>query len=73
MRVVSFAVGRRLARSLGVSVALILVGAIVVAQTPTPTPTQDQLNIFKNLPQDQQDALMQSVLGRGDGTSKKSD
>jgi polysaccharide biosynthesis/export protein len=32
------------------------------------------LNIFKNLPQDQQDALMQSVLGgKGDSTNKKSD
>jgi polysaccharide export outer membrane protein len=72
MRVVSFAACRRLARSLGVAIALILIGAVVVAQTPTPT--QDQLNIFKNLPQDQQDALMQSVLGsKGDSTNKKSD
>jgi polysaccharide export outer membrane protein len=72
MRVVSFAACRRLARSLGVAIALILIGAVVGAQTPTPT--QDQLNIFKNLPQDQQDALMQSVLGgKGNGTNKKSD
>jgi polysaccharide export outer membrane protein len=71
MRVVSFAACRRLARSLGVAIALILIGAVVAAQTPTPS--QDQLNIFKNLPQDQQDALMQSLLGKGDGTNKKSD
>jgi polysaccharide biosynthesis/export protein len=72
MRVVFFAACRKLARSLGAAVALLLIGAAVVAQTPTPT--QDQLNIFKSLPQDQQDALMQSVLGgKGDGTNKKSD
>jgi polysaccharide export outer membrane protein len=72
MRVVSFAACRRLARSLGAAITLILIGAMVGAQTPTPT--QDQLNIFKNLPQDQQDALMQSVLGgKGDGTNKKGD
>jgi polysaccharide biosynthesis/export protein len=74
MRVVSFAACRRLARALGVAITLFLIGAMVGAQTPTPTPTQDQLNIFKNLPQDQQDAIMQSVLGgKGDGTNKKSD
>ena len=71
MRVVFFAACRRLAKSLSAAIALILVGAVVVAQTPVPT--QDQLNIFKSLPQDQQDALMQSVLGKGDGTNKKSD
>src|ERR1700733_12912924 len=71
MRVVSFAACWRLARSLGAAITLILIGAVVVAQTPTPT--QDQLNIFKSLPQDQQDALMQSVLGKGDATNKKSD
>jgi polysaccharide export outer membrane protein len=72
MRVVSFAACRRLARSLSAAILLILIGAVVGAQTPTPT--QDQLNIFKNLPQDQQDALMQSLLGgKGDATNKKSD
>jgi polysaccharide biosynthesis/export protein len=72
MRVVSFAACRRLARSLSAAITLILIGAVVGAQTPVPT--QDQLNIFKNLPQDQQDALMQSVLGgKGDSTNKKSD
>jgi polysaccharide biosynthesis/export protein len=71
MRVVFFAACRRLARSLSAAIALTLIGAVVVAQTPTPT--QDQLNIFKSLPQDQQDALMQSLLGKGDETNKKSD
>jgi polysaccharide biosynthesis/export protein len=70
MRVVSSAACRRLARSLGAAI-LILIGAVVGAQTPTPT--QDQLNIFKSLSQDQQDSLMQSVLGKGEGTNKKSD
>src|ERR1700692_1472094 len=47
----------------GFALAAILVGA-VAAQTPT----SDQLNALKNMPKDQQDALIQSVLGRGDGT-----
>src|ERR1700722_10269402 len=73
MRVVSFAAAcRRLAKFLSATITLILIGAVVGAQTPVPT--QDQLNIFKSLPQDQQDALMQSVLGgKGDATNKKSD
>ncbi len=38
------------------------------------TPTADQLSVLKNLPPDQQQQLMQSVLGgRGDGTGKKTD
>src|SRR5580704_1174545 len=72
MRVVSFAACRKLARSLGAAITLILIGTLVVAQTPAPT--QDQLNIFKSLTQDQQDALLQSMLGKGDGANnKKSD
>jgi polysaccharide biosynthesis/export protein len=71
MRVVSFAACWRLARSLGAAIALTLVGAVVAAQTPAPT--QDQLNIFKTLTQEQQDALLQSVLGNGNGTNKKTD
>jgi polysaccharide export outer membrane protein len=50
----------------------ILVGAVAVAQTPT----SDQLNMLKNMPKDQQDALIQSVLGnKGDstGTGTKTD
>ncbi len=68
MRVVFFAACRRLTKSLGAVIALILIGAVVAAQTPTPSP--DQLNILKNLTPEQQDALLQSVLGKGDGTQK---
>jgi protein involved in polysaccharide export with SLBB domain len=71
MRVVSFAACRKLAKSLSAAIALILFGALVAAQTPSPS--QDQLNILKNLTQDQQDSLLQSVLGRGNGTNKKTD
>src|SRR5450432_3749985 len=38
------------------------------------TPTADQLSVLKNLSPDQQQQLMQSVLGgKGDGTGKKTD
>src|ERR1700730_632943 len=37
------------------------------------TPTSDQLNALKSMPKDQQDALIQSVLGKSDGTGTKSD
>jgi protein involved in polysaccharide export with SLBB domain len=53
----------------GFTLVAILVGAVAVAQTPT----ADQLNALKSLPKDQQDALLQSVLGKGDGTSTKTD
>jgi polysaccharide biosynthesis/export protein len=71
MSVVFFAACRRLARSLGVAIVLVLIGAGVGAQTPTPS--QDQLNAFKNLTQDQQDALLQSLMGKGGDANKKSD
>ena len=70
MRVVSFAACRRLVRSLSAAI-LILIGAVVGAQTPNPS--QDQLNVLKSLTQEQQDALLQSVMGKGGGTNKKSD
>ena len=73
MRVVSFAACRRLARSLSAVIALLLIGAVGGAQTPTPTPSPDQLNILKGLTPEQQDSLLQSVLGKGDGTNKRSD
>jgi protein involved in polysaccharide export with SLBB domain len=60
---------RKLARRLGAVSLLILIGAIAGAQTPT----QDPLNVLKSLTQEQQDALLQSVLGKGDGTNKKTD
>jgi len=53
-------------RRLRAAILCVSLGAAAVAQTPTP----EQLNIFRSLPQDQQDSLMQSVLGAGksDGT-----
>jgi polysaccharide export outer membrane protein len=53
----------------GLTLLAILVGAVAVAQTPT----ADQLNALKNLPQDQQDALLQGALGKGNGTGTKTD
>src|SRR5260221_9221892 len=52
----------------GFTLTAILVGAVAVAQTPT----SDQLDILKSMPKDQQDALIQSVLGKGDTTSSGS-
>ena len=49
----------------GFTLLAILVGAVAVAQTPT----ADQLDLLKNLPKDQQDALIQSVLGNKGGTT----
>jgi polysaccharide export outer membrane protein len=59
----------RRAKSLVAAVALAFVAASLFAQTPTP----EQLNLLKSLPQDQQDALIQSVVGKGDGTNRKTD
>ncbi len=58
-------------RRLKAAIMCLLVGAAAVAQTPTP----DQLNILRSLPQDQQDSLIQSVLGGGksDGTGRQTD
>jgi polysaccharide export outer membrane protein len=53
----------------GFTLLAILVGAVAVAQTPT----TDQLNALKSMPKDQQDALIQSVLGRPSGGSTKTD
>src|SRR5260370_8048970 len=54
----------------GVTLAAILVWAAAVGQTPT----SDQLNALRNMPKDQQDALIQSVLGgKSDGTGTKTD
>jgi polysaccharide biosynthesis/export protein len=70
MSVVVFAALRRLARSLSAASFLILIGAFAGAQSPT----QDPLSLLKNLTQEQQDALMQSVLGsKGGGTNRKTD
>jgi polysaccharide biosynthesis/export protein len=69
MRVALFAALKKLARSLSAAIFLILIGAFAGAQSPT----QDPLSLLKNLTQEQQDALMQSVLGKGDGTNRKTD
>src|SRR5258707_11128573 len=54
----------------GFTLLAIWLGAVAVAQTPT----ADQLNALKSLPKDQQDALLQNVLGnKGDGTGTKID
>jgi polysaccharide biosynthesis/export protein len=56
--------------SAAVAIALTFVGVFAIAQTPTP----DQINIFKNLPQDQQQGLLQSLLGgKTDGLNQKKD
>ena len=55
----------RAVRRLGALTVFVMIGALAVAQTPT----QDQLNALKNLSQDQQNALLQSVLGSGDSTN----
>lgn len=48
----------------------LLTGFVALAQTPS----QDQLNALKNLPPDQQNAVMQGVMGgKNDGTGKKTD
>jgi protein involved in polysaccharide export with SLBB domain len=54
----------------GFTLLTILVGAVAIAQTPT----ADQLNALKSMPKDQQDALIQGVLGKGGGgTGSKTD
>jgi polysaccharide export outer membrane protein len=69
MRVVFFAACRKLAGSLGAATILILIATVVGAQSPS----QDPLSLLKNLSQDQQDSLLQSVLGKGGGTNRRSD
>src|SRR5882757_4766715 len=58
-------------KSLSAFLVLLLSGLAATAQIPT----SDQLNALKNMPKDQQDALIQSVLGTGksDGTGSKTD
>src|ERR1700675_1726750 len=53
----------------GFTLLAIMLGAVAVAQTPT----ADQLNALKSMPKDQQDALIQGVLGKGDGATTKTD
>ena len=69
MSIAFVAACKRLARSFSAAIFLILIGAFAGAQSPT----QDPLSILKGLSQDQQDALIQSVLGKSDGTNRKTD
>jgi polysaccharide biosynthesis/export protein len=71
MSVAFVAACKRLGGSLRTAIVLLLIGVVAGAQTPTPT--ADQLNMFKNLTQEQQDSLLQSVLGKGDGAARKTD
>ena len=71
MSIAFFAACKRLAGSLRTAIVLLLIGMVAGAQTPSPSP--DQLNMLKNLTPEQQDSLLQGVLGKGDGTTKKTD
>jgi protein involved in polysaccharide export with SLBB domain len=66
---VIFAACRKLARSLRIATISLMIGTLAGAQTPG----QDPLSLLKNLTPEQQQALMQSVLGNSDGTGKKTD
>ncbi len=61
--------GSLLARRIGSGVLGGLFAVLAAAQSPT----ADQLNALKSLPQDQQNAILQSVMGKGDGTGKRTD
>ena len=66
----SYAANIKRARFLVVVLALAFVAASSTAQVPTP----EQLNALKSLPQEQQQELIQSVLGaKGDGTNRRTD
>jgi polysaccharide export outer membrane protein len=60
---------KRLASSLVVATFFALIGPAAGGQSPTPDP----LSVLKNLTQEQQQSLLQGVLGNGDGAGKKSD
>ena len=64
MSVVFFAACKRLA-----AMTIVLIAAAASAQTPS----QDPLNMLKNLSQEQQQSLLQGVLGKGDATKGKTD
>jgi protein involved in polysaccharide export with SLBB domain len=64
-----FAASFRSFRYLVVAGTLAVLAASTFAQVPTP----EQLNALKSLPADQQQQLIQSVLGKGDGTNRKVD
>src|SRR5229473_8703186 len=61
MIVVLITACKRLARFLGAATILVVFGAIAGAQT---TSTQDPLSLLRNLSQEQQQSLLQGVLGK---------
>ncbi|SRR5579859_2307636 len=63
-----FAAYRRLASCLRIATIFLVIGTVAAAQAPN----QDQLNALKNLTPEQQQSLLQGVLG-GDGANKKGD
>jgi polysaccharide biosynthesis/export protein len=69
MSAIVFATLKRTVSWLGAVTVFVLIGALAGAQTPT----QDQLNAFKNLSQDQQNSLLQSVLGGDSTNGRKTD
>jgi protein involved in polysaccharide export with SLBB domain len=66
---VIFAACRKLASSLRFATVFLLIGTVAGAQSPG----QDPLSALKNLTPEQQQSLMQSVLGNSDSTAKKTD
>jgi polysaccharide biosynthesis/export protein len=56
-------------KSIAGLLVLFLIGFAATAQTPTP----DQINAYKSLPKDQQDQLLQGIVGNSDGTDTKTD
>ena len=70
MRLENYAASVKRAKFLLVALALAFTAVSSTAQVPTP----EQLNALKSLPQDQQQELIQSVLGgKSDGTNRKTD
>jgi protein involved in polysaccharide export with SLBB domain len=58
-------------KSIGLALVLLVTGTIAGAQTSTSS--SDPMSALKNLSGDQQDSLLQSVLGKTDGTGRKVD
>lgn len=58
-------------KSIGLALVFLVTGTIAGAQTSTSS--SDPIGALKNLSSDQQDSLLQSVLGKTDGTGRKVD
>jgi hypothetical protein len=66
MYVAFLAACRKLAGSIAAATLITLISAVAVAQIPSSSGSGlDPLSLLKNLTQEQQDSLLQSVLGRG--------